>query len=225
MKTLILGDTHGYSTWQKIIKKESPDEIIFLGDYFDCYAKTSSREQVDNFNNILQLKDKYKDNCILCLGNHDHHYMANTACSGWNPLTQKLLGTRILSLYNEGILVPVHKKDNILFSHAGVSQVWLDKVLQEDLNLLVDKQLDPDYVQRTLTFNTIEGYNGYGDTISQSPIWIRPTSLLQSKVKDYIQVVGHTPHDLVTHRDNVYFCDTLPKSYLTIIDGKFIINS
>jgi predicted phosphodiesterase len=32
--TIIIGDIHGRSIWKDIIKKENPDRIIFIGDYF-----------------------------------------------------------------------------------------------------------------------------------------------------------------------------------------------
>ena len=40
-KTIIIPDIHNdYFTAEKIIKKENPDKIIFLGDYFDDFDDT-----------------------------------------------------------------------------------------------------------------------------------------------------------------------------------------
>jgi hypothetical protein len=35
--------------------------------------------------------------------------------------------------------------------------------------------------------------NIYGDDITQSPIWIRPSSLCEDPLSGYNQIVGHTP--------------------------------
>ena len=32
MKTLVLGDIHGRDCWTDIIRKESPNNVVFLGD-------------------------------------------------------------------------------------------------------------------------------------------------------------------------------------------------
>ena len=41
IKTIIIPDIHNdYHTAEKIIKKENPDKIIFLGDYFDDFYDT-----------------------------------------------------------------------------------------------------------------------------------------------------------------------------------------
>jgi hypothetical protein len=38
-----------------------------------------------------------------------------------------------------------------------------------------------------------DGIDNTGDDIIQSPIWIRPRSLLESPLPGYSQIVGHTP--------------------------------
>ena len=40
MKTLLLGDIHGRNIWKEIIKKETPDRVVFIGDYFDSFDIT-----------------------------------------------------------------------------------------------------------------------------------------------------------------------------------------
>jgi predicted phosphodiesterase len=40
MKTLIIPDIHGKSVWKQMIEVESPDRIVFLGDYFDSFDIT-----------------------------------------------------------------------------------------------------------------------------------------------------------------------------------------
>ena len=57
MKTLFLGDTHGRSVWKKIVEKENPDRVIFIGDYFDSFD-IPGIEQIHNFKEIVDLYRK-----------------------------------------------------------------------------------------------------------------------------------------------------------------------
>ena len=56
-KTLILGDTHGRSTWKLAVHQEQPNRVIFIGDYFDSFD-ISGVEQIDNFKQIKELWKK-----------------------------------------------------------------------------------------------------------------------------------------------------------------------
>jgi hypothetical protein len=132
--------------------------------------------------------------------------------------------------------------DNFLFTHAGVSPVFMDQVFGEDgwdkndiVKLLNDKMT---YQPKTFEFSGLEGS---GDNTTQTPIWIRPRSLMSANKKhknglknDYIQIVGHTQaRELdLTGSDKFtggkyYFIDTLDTSgeYLIIEDGKLRTNS
>ena len=58
----------------------------------------------------------------------------------------------------------------------------------------------------------------YGDSISSSPIWIRPNSLLKDKVSDWFQVVGHTEYITKNNnyylKGNCYFIDNSQNAYM-----------
>jgi hypothetical protein len=63
-------------------------------------------------------------------------------------------------------------------------------------NIVVDLNELFKYKPKAFEFN---GFDGHGDNTTQTPIWIRPRSLMQSNKKhakslkkDYIQIVGHT---------------------------------
>ena len=83
-KTIIIPDIHNdYFTAEKIIKKENPDKIIFLGDYFDDFDDTVK----DSENTAKWLvKSLKQENRIHLIGNHDLSYMtdnSNLKCSGY----------------------------------------------------------------------------------------------------------------------------------------------
>ena len=84
VKIIIVPDIHNdYHTAKKIIKKENPDKIIFLGDYFDDFDDTIQ----DAENTAKWLKKSLKqENRIHLIGNHDLNYMTdntNLKCAGY----------------------------------------------------------------------------------------------------------------------------------------------
>lgn len=252
MKTVVLGDTHGRSVWKLIVNMEKPDRVIFIGDYFDSYD-LSAVEQMHNFNEIIEYKEtsfsregtleEHKTKVILLIGNHDHHYfpeIGNTGTSGYQYGAAAAISRMIDE--NRQHLQMAYSFDNFLFTHAGVSPVFMDTVFGSDgwskdniVELLNDKMK---YQPRTFEFS---GFESSGDNTTQTPIWIRPRSLMSANKKhknglkkDFIQIVGHTQMkelDLVGSDKftggRYYFVDTLDTSgqYLIIEDGKLSTNT
>ena len=242
MKTLVLGDTHGRSQWKLITHLEKPDRVIFIGDYFDSF-NIPAVDQMYNFNEIVEYKESGKAEVIMLIGNHDHHYypeIGNTGTSGYQYGAAAAINKVIDE--NREHLQMAYSFDNFLFTHAGVSPVFMDQVFGEGgwekdkiVELLNDKMK---YQPKTFEFNGIESS---GDNTTQTPIWIRPRSLMSANKKhekglknDYIQIVGHTQMqelDIVGSDKftggKYYFVDTLDTSgqYLIIEDGKLSTNT
>ena len=56
MKTVYIGDIHGLTIWEKIVKyNPNADNYVFVGDYFDSYD-ISGIEQLINAENIVRFK-------------------------------------------------------------------------------------------------------------------------------------------------------------------------
>ena len=52
-KVIVVGDTHGRDTWEKVIDKNPDfDLIIYIGDYFDSFD-IDVPAQISNFRNII----------------------------------------------------------------------------------------------------------------------------------------------------------------------------
>ena len=230
MKTLILGDIHGRTCWKQIIKEENPDFVIFLGDYVTTHDDTSVDQQVNNFLEIIEYKKSHLDSTILLWGNHDCQMMGYSwaEMSGWDyHLYHELSKINFKDLLLEfGQLAYI--QDNVVYSHAGISKYWLENI-SHCSNLQEVCTLQPD---ERLAYNYDTGYGGgYGDSISQSPIWIRPASLINSLIDGITQVVGHTPvvsisnvKELVEEcTEIVYLCDNLPNEYLINENNQFTI--
>jgi len=112
---------------------------------------------------------------------------------------------------------------DILFTHAGVTKTWADANLGEyDTNNISEKINDLFiYQQGKFEYTPGENYNPYGDEITQTPIWVRPKSLMSDPVySDMVQVVGHTQHDKITQIGRFVFIDCLdkcPNEFLSMV--------
>lgn len=231
MKTVILGDIHGRSIWKLIYELEKPDRMIFIGDYFDSFD-IKGVDQLNNFQDIIKFKESGVCDVVMLIGNHDHHYfpeIGDTGTSGY----QHLLAPSISYIVGENRkhLQMAYRIDDMLFTHAGVSSVFMDQVfgkdgwktesIVEDLNELFK------YKPRSFQFgefammNKMSYLDPYGDSEDQSPIWIRPRALKRANRdtlrKEIIQVVGHTQQTQIDKKGGAtggryYFIDTLETS-------------
>lgn len=243
MKTIVLGDTHGRSNWKLAIHQDKPDRVIFIGDYFDSF-EISGVEQIDNFKQIIKYKeDNPQVEVVMLIGNHDHHYFPEVGYTGTSGY-QSGIAPSITQVIDENRhhLKIAYEFGEYLFTHAGVSPVFMDQVfgkegwskdyIETDLNELFK------YKPRAFNFNGLESS---GDNTTQTPIWIRPRSLMSANKKhekglkkDYIQVVGHTQMNKLDLDGSdkftggrYYFIDTMETSgqYLVIEDNKLTTNS
>lgn len=227
MKTLVLGDIHGRSCWEDIVKKEQPDKVVFLGDYISSHEGFDSNRQIENFDNILKFKESNPRDVILLRGNHDiQHLMGNVdtfECSGFFPL----VGSWCQKQY-ERILKNtqwVYIVDNFLFSHAGISETWFKDVPVENVNDI--NKLPP---SELFGFRPNSIWDIYGDTLTQGCTWIRPEALAKDMIIGYTQIVGHTVVEKIVDvykstkkNQHIILCDCLPKQYVVINDNKLKI--
>lgn len=207
MKTIYIGDIHGRSDWVDILEKETADEVIFVGDYFDSF-NISAQDQLQNFKDIIKVKQDNPDIIVLLLGNHDIHYYPGIDRRGQTSGYQPALMPIVHDLFEQHkkLFKIAHISDGVLSSHAGVSVKYLEEVgfhkynydiseVDLFLNTLDKNKLTFDFVyeQRNWTGRL----DGSGDNMEQTPLWIRPNSLEKANRgsdfrKQFIQVVGHT---------------------------------
>lgn len=227
MKITILSDTHGRSFWKHIVQKENDSDVfIWLGDYFDSFD-IPGVEQIYNFKQIIQFKETSEAEVIMLIGNHDVSYLPGF--DGWNtsgyqagiaPSIQQLLEE------NKHHLQMAYQMGSFLFSHAGLSESWLE-YNKWDGELDVCEFVNMMWQYKPLSFK-FNGRDPYGDDVYQTPIWIRPKSLMKDCLnfkKKYIQVVGHTVQNCIDIKGKstggrYYFTDVLGTSqeYLIIED-------
>ena len=220
MKIIAIGDLHGRDIWKQIIWKqiEEYDKIIFIGDYFDSREDISAAEQKDNFKELLDFKKANPDNVVLLVGNHDYHYLpVGETYSGFQEWQKTDIREMIEKALKEDLMQMTFLYNNYLFSHAGVTHTWLAN--QGYNNEPIDTFINDLFKYKPLAFKFASGENHspFGDDITQSPIWVRPASLIKDGV-DYVQVVGHTSQNEIYIHCNYLFIDTLgsSKEYLCI---------
>ena len=188
MKTLVLGDIHGRTCWWDIIQAENPDKIIFLGDYVSTHdPEVCADQQCANLEDILNFKEGFGDNCILLRGNHDMQHLGYSwaECSGLDRNVQRWMTgirDRFLKLTQW-----VHVDGDIVYSHAGVSEVWMKNVGLD--NVLDINKLEP---SEKFGFWPCKLSDYSGDSATQPPTWIRPWTLLMNSFGKYTYIVGHT---------------------------------
>lgn len=233
MKTIVLGDIHGRTCWYDIIMKETPDRIIFMGDYVSTHDKNVTIEQqCSNLEDILNFKEGFGENCILLRGNHDMQHLGYhwAECSGYFPhVAQWMIGIkdRFLRLTQW-----VHIQDDMVFSHAGISKDFWDYLNlgepTED-NILKINDIEPSSL---FGFTPQHLSDYYGDSTTQPLTWIRPVTLMENNI-GWVQVVGHTrmkvPGPILKYLDvkpywitipELWCVDALPYWYMVIEDGE-----
>ena len=240
MKTIVIGDVHGRSLWKLMISQENPDRVIFIGDYFDSF-EISGVEQIQNFKEIIEYKKTSGKEVITLVGNHDHHYYPEVGYTGTSGY-QSRIAPSITQVINENRqhLQMAYSFDEFLFTHAGVSPTFMDGEFGEEgwvednvVELLNDLFK---YKPKSFDFN---GTDPYGDNTYQTPIWIRPRSLMavnkkhnKGLKKKYIQIVGHTQVkklDLIGAQKAAggrYYlidCQESTGEYLVIQDGELSV--
>lgn len=227
MKIVAIGDTHGRAKWKEVISKEGDfDKLIFIGDYFDSREGIPFQTQMANFLDIVEYKSVNPDKVILLTGNHEWHYFpaAHEKYSQYQAFNRKTIGSIIEPLRLDGTLQMCYLHDKYLFSHAGVTKTWAESAgidlnnIERSINNLFKEDIEP------FNFTMGDNYSRSGDDITQPPLWVRPASLLEDRVEEYVHVVGHTTvkHLDYTYKEQAIFIDTIGYSgqYLIINDGK-----
>lgn len=204
MELVAIGDIHGFDTWKQFTEKKF-DKYVFIGDYFDNYEKTSAAEQIHNFKEICDFKRSNPDGVDLLIGNHDFHYLRGNRFqyAGFQYSHKIDIQETLHIALDEGVLKMCAVYDKYLFTHAGVTKTWCDNNnidlsnIEESINDLFK------YKPNAFEFNVGENYDEYGDDICQTPIWIRPKSLMQDKIDGFVQVVGHTRQNTIVDYGSV----------------------
>lgn len=199
VEVLIIPDVHGRTFWKDAIvrfpKEKFPNlQIVFLGDYLDPYTgyeEITKEQAFENFKEILALDD---ERINLLIGNHDWHYFVNIDTCRIDHAREREIEKIFIDNISRFRLHKVIELDGCkyLFSHAGITQKWLNDVTamasqevnewnpgEHGTSNYVDPKTDEDYkwiveiskIKDTYNFELLEKcLQNYADSFYTGPI-------------------------------------------------------
>lgn len=210
MQVLIIPDVH-MKPWMLdaadiLIRQIQPDQIICLGDLADDFGTQHNPDAYkDMFERAIQFSKDHPE-MLWCFGNHDVSYLWDMPETGMAEFDAKSMAEKSIRAFidavPDGHLAFVHVIGNVLFSHAGISRMFVQEQCGESGYNNIDA------VVSTIN-NKRAGQLWYND----SPIWLRPQKeysrfpVQMYKPRVCFQVVGHSPMRTITQEKNLLSCD------------------
>lgn len=228
MEYRIIGDIHGRTSWKNLIDVNAIN--VFVGDYFDPYDNIKIKDLLSNFDEIINFKKEYPNNFILLYGNHDLHYMnCPERYSRYDSRNAKKIGKCLYDAeeYFHGVAYAIG--EDYIVTHAGISDAWADMYIPD----VISKPSSMEAAINELWKNNrsafmfepnAQSYDIYGESKTQSPMWIRPNTLFYHNLYDNTgvkQIIGHTQEVDILEIDDIILVDclgTVEKCYKIIID-------
>ena len=197
MKVCVIGDIHGtdkfIKCYENILKNDNDcEKIIVLGDHFDPYTHIDINTMVERYDTFIECCKK-DSRIISILGNHDHESYITSGCTNRTARdrnTHRIISNKISENLPNTYLV--YKIGTWLFSHAGVSQAWLDYNEEYKEELLSNKKGWSENDLEVLCLFYDADFSKTGNHKLQGCTWIRPQALVDNLPVGYNQVVGHT---------------------------------
>ena len=206
MKVLVIPDVHlkpwMFDSASVIMKSSGAERAVCLMDIPDDWNQEYNIElYIDTFDCATRFQKAFPDT-LWCYGNHELSYVWNQTESGYSPMASQSVneGLRKLreALSDDKQLAYIHRIDNVLLSHGGLTENYVKNYLG--------------FRDRNNVDNVITQINGFGCAEmwnDASPIWFRPQEYLEKmyKQEEILQVVGHTPVERISRDWNVISCD------------------
>jgi predicted phosphodiesterase len=120
MRILAIGDIHGKNIWEQAVESIAADIVIFVGDYVISKRFLFMKDLRSNLEALIAFKRNNFHRVHLLLGNHDTPYFYSP--SGF----RRMFSSQLCALYqkNSECFSVAFERDNLLFTHAGVSKPW-----------------------------------------------------------------------------------------------------
>ena len=167
------------------VDKSSYEDIVVLGDLVDDWGKGNDLGAYEETLNRAAEFGKEHGESLWCYGNHDVSYLWDAMESGYSVQARltAIEGITKLERILEDRYKFVHRIDNVLFSHAGVTETFVLHSCGYH-----EKEID-DILAKINRMGKQELWR------DSSPIWARPQADFYRMFRDDLlyQVVGHTP--------------------------------
>ena len=240
-KVLAVGDMH---LKQEIIlprvdvlaERYEVDRVVLLGDYCDEW-RADDDMCMRGLYRLADWVDEGRSSGLrvdVLLGNHDYQYLLGEEGPGTHVA---LMGTvRALLIDLEPVIAV--ENDGFLFTHAGVTDSWAERYLNEPCDAadacvqLNDMYQSSQSEDRCALAACGPGRGGW-DT--PSPLWADCEELREDPFPGIGQIVGHTPlstcesgdegFDAFDADERLWFCDTfsLNSSMRPLGDGSMLL--
>lgn len=140
MRVLVIPDIH-LKTWifdraEKILKDGKADRAVCLMDILDDWNMEFQIERyIETFDRAIAFAVDHLDT-LWCYGNHDVSYPWRRLETGYSPYAERTVMSKYEefenSLKSSAQINIIHRIDNVLFSHGGLTTDFL-KWFNEDL--------------------------------------------------------------------------------------------
>ena len=217
LRVLVIPDIH-LKPWifdraEDILKEGRADRAVCLMDIPDDWGMEFQVDRYrETFDRVIEFAKAYPDT-LWCYGNHDISYPWGKLESGYSAYAESTVLSKLKEfediLPDSAQLAFMHRIDNVLFSHGGLSTGfvrWLDEEL-----------FDADIDDVIAAINEAPEDCLWDD---ESPLWLRPQYNDRKIFRNdtYTQVVGHTPVGHIYKKDGVISTDV----FSTYRDGRQI---
>lgn len=206
MKVLVIPDVHLkpriFERAAELMRSEKPDKAVCLMDIPDDWGQEFNIGLYEKtFESAVAFQKGFPDT-LWCYGNHDRCYAWDYRETGHSPIAASTVNEGLRKLQEElpdiQQMTYIHRIDNVLFLHGGLSDFFVK---------FNSPRKDYDNIDTVL-----EHINCLGPRVmwsNDSPLWLRPQYVGERmyKPRKLLQVVGHTPVETIQKANNVISCD------------------
>jgi hypothetical protein len=217
MKVLVIPDVHLkpelFDRADELLKADIAERAVCLMDLADDFGQEYNILLYERtYDRAIRFQKDHPDT-LWCYGNHDLSYKWDVFDHpGFSRAAHDIVCEYLEKLDATGNLAIMHRIDNAVFSHAGLTREFVDSYLSEysdDIDAMIEAVNDM-------------GYDVLWD--DTSPVWARPQQYYYDGdvvPAEYLNVVGHTPVRDIIQQGNLLTVDT----FSTWSDGRPFGNS
>ena len=206
MKVLVIPDVHLkphiFDRADELLKEGKASRAVCLMDLPDDFNQEyniSLYEQT--FDRAIRFGKDHPDT-LWCYGNHDLSYVWEALETGFSTYAISTVTSKLNALKNAlpslDRMTYIHRIDNTLFMHGGLSEKFVkahvDRTKWNDIDKVIRavNKLPPEVMWS-----------------ENSPLWFRPQYSNEPMWEEYVytQVVGHTPVKYTARKGAVISCD------------------
>ena len=206
MRVLVIPDIH-LKPWmfedaEVIMRSGYAERAVCLMDIPDAWKQEYNLDLYrETFEAAFSFQKAFPDT-LWCYGNHDLSYLWRQPESGYSPSAAGLVCEELKNLRemlpDDSQLAYIHRIDNVLFLHGGLTEPFV--------NYYVDKDEREDTDTVIARINSMGNHEIWDEA---SPVWFRPQFYYEKmyRQEELLQVVGHTPVQKIYRDGSVVSCD------------------